>query len=797
MSRILIVEDNVESRYMLEQLLESKGHHVITTENGEDALRLARRDPPEVIISDIMMPVMNGFKLCREVKNDPGLRNVPFIFYTATFVERADEELAMSLGASRFIIKPTKGEQFIQILDEVLDEHQRGTLRVPEGPLKDENTLLEMYDNSIARKLSETVEKLQDERNALIKSELRLKEAQELAHVGHWELDLESNSLEWSDEIYRILGLKPKECDASREAFVAAVNPDDRDYLTRAYKESLAKRAQYDIEFRLSLKDGTVKHVHERFQTIYDDNGMPICSLGTVQDITERKQSEEALYESEQKYRDLANSLPQVVFEADKEGNLTFVNSDGLKAFGYSKDDFDGGLNIFQMIISEDKERAMDNFRSVLNGETLGTLEFTVLRNDGSTFPIVLDVSRIMDENKPVGIRGIVVDITERKQAEEKIKEHSKGLEKIVENRTQELNRALYDTEEARDKIDAILKSVGDGLIVTDIYNRITLMNRAAEDLLGVRLTDMIGRPVDFAIEDKTLRDRIKHTLDKKKEGYEFDFELPAEDGTDHHRTMRARTSIIADKTGKHTGIITIMQDVTHEREVDRMKTEFISTAAHELRTPLTSIRGFSEILLKRDDIKKKEKNKFLTYINDQSVCLSNIINDLLDISRIESKLGFTLNKAPCNIVDIIQNVVSQFKDQSSKHSFDTTLAEKSVELNIDKEKIAQVLQNILSNAVKYSPDGGTIKIKGVSLENHYEVSVEDEGVGMSPDQADKIFEKFFRADASNTAIPGTGLGMSIVKHLVEAHGGEVSVESFKGKGTKVKFIIPMQDSKF
>ncbi|MBN2538487.1 MAG: response regulator, partial [Deltaproteobacteria bacterium] len=269
MSKILIVEDNPESCYMLEQLLASRGHHIIAAENGEDALRLARQDPPEVIISDIMMPVMNGFRLCHEVKKDPSLRNIPFVFYTATFTEKTDEKLAMSLGASRFILKPTEGEQFVRILDEVLDEHRQGILQVPEKPLEDEQTLLEMYDNSIARKLSKTVEKLQDEQKVLIKSQRRLKEAQELAHIGHWELDLKSNFLEWSDEIYRILGLKPQEFDATYEAFMAAVHPDDRVFVAQAHKDSLAKKTQCDIECRVLLKDGTIKYVNERFQTIY------------------------------------------------------------------------------------------------------------------------------------------------------------------------------------------------------------------------------------------------------------------------------------------------------------------------------------------------------------------------------------------------------------------------------------------------------------------------------------------------------------------------------------------------
>ena len=255
---------------------------------------------------------------------------------------------------------------------------------------------------------------------------------------------------------------------------------------------------------------------------------------------------------------------------------------------------------------------------------------------------------------------------------------------------------------------------------------------------------------------------------------------------------MRARTSVIHDKKGEHTGIITIIHDVTHEREVDRMKTEFISTAAHELRTPLTSIQGFSEILLTRDDIKEEEKYKCLSYINKQSVNLAAIVNDLLDISRIESGAGFSLKKAPVNIADIIEGTVHYFQTLSPKHNFKVVVPEESVEVMVDSRKMRQVLEYLLSNAVKYSPKGSLILTKGELLEDHYQVSIEDQGIGMTPEQVEKIFEKFYRVDTSDSAIDGTGLGMTIVKNIVEAHGGKVWVESELGKGTTVKFTIPI-----
>ena len=381
------------------------------------------------------------------------------------------------------------------------------------------------------------------------------------------------------------------------------------------------------------------------------------------------------------------------------------------------------------------------------------------------------------------------------KESYRKLEEYSSTLEEKVEKRTEELNSSLNETAEARDRIDGILKSVADGLIVTDINNRVILMNRAAEDLLDVRFTEVINRPIDFAIEEKTLREKVTETLGKKSTGYFFDFHMPSDD-PQQPRIMRARTSVTHDRDGKETGIVTIMHDVTHEREVDRMKTEFISTAAHELRTPLTSIQGFSEILLTRDDLGLEEQKKFLSYINKQSVDLSHIINDLLDISRIESGRGFALNKAFFNTSDTITAMLPYFQENYKKHQFEAVTYEKPVELYADKEKIEQVIKNLLSNAAKYSPDGGSIRVIEDVVEGNYQVKVEDQGIGMTSEQLAKIFDKFYRVDASDMGVEGTGLGMTIVKHIVEAHKGEIHVKSEFGKGTTVIFTIPMESGK-
>jgi PAS domain S-box-containing protein len=509
------------------------------------------------------------------------------------------------------------------------------------------------------------------------------------------------------------------------------------------------------------------------------------------EEITKRQHSEASLKESEDLYRYLVENANDFIYKIDLNGYFTFSNPIALKKTGYSQQDL-MGMHYLDLMRHDYHDDAQKFYISQYIKKAPSTYyEFPMVTKEGKEIWLGQQVQLMTEGDRIVGFHAIARDITEQKIGEEKIKKYSDNLESIVEENTRELNRTLRDMENARDRIDGILKSIADGLIVTDIYNRVVLMNPAAEDLLGVRFSEVIDRPIDFTIEDKTLREQFKTTLDKKKPGYQFDFKLQNGDPK-HPRIMRARTSGIKDSKGNQTGIVTIIHDVTHEREVDQMKTEFISTAAHELRTPLTSIRGFSEVLLNRRGLKTRDKRKFLTYINDQSVNLSHIINDLLDISRIESGVGFSLNRVPCDMAEIIKGIVPQFQDQTSEHLFQIVLPEESTQLKVDKEKVEQIIQNLLSNAIKYSPDGGMIKVIGKLINGYYQVSVEDHGKGMTSEQAEKIFDKFYRADVSDTAVPGTGLGMSIVKYLVEAHNGKVWVDSEIGKGSTIHFTIPI-----
>ena len=229
-------------------------------------------------------------------------------------------------------------------------------------------------------------------------------------------------------------------------------------------------------------------------------------------------------------------------------------------------------------------------------------------------------------------------------------------------------------------------------------------------------------------------------------------------------------------------------------KELDRMKSEFLATAAHELRTPLNSIVCFSKVLLeRRKQLEEEKKIQFLQIINEESLGLADIISDLLSVSRIESGRGFKITKAPADIKDIILKNVNLFQLQTDKHTFKVNTPPDLPEIEIEEDKIDQVMENLLSNAVKFSPDGGKITVTLEKTNEKVQIIITDTGIGIPKKDFAHIFEKFYRAgNASSGTMGGTGLGLGIVRYIIESHGGEIWAESELGKGSTFSFTLPI-----
>lgn len=367
------------------------------------------------------------------------------------------------------------------------------------------------------------------------------------------------------------------------------------------------------------------------------------------------------------------------------------------------------------------------------------------------------------------------------------------SLEGKIARATADLRNHMEQLAEERDKIDGILRSVTDGLVVTDRARRLLLANPAAETLFGFTLDEAEGRPMEEVIEPERVRAVLERLLEHPDDevSEEVEFTPP---GAEMSRVYLAHTAAVRDRHGNTLGVVTLFSDVTPFRELDRMKSEFLSMASHELRTPLTSIQGFSELLMMRK-LDEQKQAKYLGYINTQSKRLAHLISDFLDVARIEAGRGFDLSLETTFLEPLVRECVEMFASRDIPHTFSVEVEEGLPAIEMDRNKMEQVFQNLLGNAVKYSPDGGTIRIRASSRQGAVLLEISDEGQGMTPEQLERIFDKFYRADASSGAIEGTGLGMFIVRFIVEAHHGAVWVESEEGRGTRVSMSLPCPEA--
>lgn len=353
-------------------------------------------------------------------------------------------------------------------------------------------------------------------------------------------------------------------------------------------------------------------------------------------------------------------------------------------------------------------------------------------------------------------------------------------------------NAQLYiEIAEEKQKLEATLKSILAGIIVVGMNERISLMNTAAQEMLGVGSENGSGKTYQEAIPHEKVNELLRTALQEKREvTEEIDLLTPRE------RVLQAQTAMVRNEHDELIGIVAIFNDITDIRNVERMKTAFVSTVSHELRTPLTSIKGFISTLLSDKDgfFDDSARMEFYQIIDQECDRLTRLISDLLNVSRIESGRALEINWKRTDAGDIINKVVSAQKSYTDKHTFEVQLPDPFPRIMADQDKFDQILTNLLNNAVKYSPRGGTVTVQGHSEDGWIQISVTDQGIGIPADKLTKVFERFERIDNRDTReAGGTGIGLYLVKHLVEAHGGNIWVDSELGKGSTFSFKIPVE----
>lgn len=483
-----------------------------------------------------------------------------------------------------------------------------------------------------------------------------------------------------------------------------------------------------------------------------------------VRDVTEKRMAEDRL---RLYVRALENSSSGIVIsDARMPGApMMYANAAFARITGYSAEEAIGRSCSFL----QGEDRAQSQVQEIREAMAQGVEAHVTLRNyrkDRRLFWNQLSLAPVRDDAGTLThFVGAIADVTERVQAEQAIARRSAQL-------------------------DLILQMSPDGFVLFDQSDRLVYASPAFCRMTGLSAEELSTRMTPAVLEE-VLRGRADPKVSWQplwEEGAQGAQGRAIVLIQPERRILMAQVELSAVSGDR----LLFVRDITRESEVDRMKSEFLSTAAHELRTPMVSIFGFAELLLNRNYSAERARTMLQT-IHRQAGLIVNLINELLDLARIEARQGKDFHLETQAMQPIVSEAIAQLLIPGDTRKVKVHMPESPLYVCVDADKLRQALNNILSNAYKYSPQGGQIELRvWAEAQDTLVLSIRDEGIGMSAEQLARAFERFYRADPSGN-IPGTGLGLCIVKEIIELHGGRVMLESAAGYGTTITLRLPLR----
>ena len=584
-----------------------------------------------------------------------------------------------------------------------------------------------------------------------------------------------------------------------RRTIESLIHPEERPAVMKAFERLVQAGEAYTLQYRITRGDGSVRWVSERTRAAKVEGR--IVLEGSLFDETERMTAEEAVRAAEARYRSLVEHLPLVTYVRSLSlghGNL-YVSPQVEEMLGTPPEEWLVSDLLERVVHPDDRVRVLASAERLrATGESTSE-EYRIVRPDGRIV-WVLDETRVIvdDAGRPAYVQGFLVDITQRREA-----------------------------EETRSALAAVVDASYDAIYGTSVDGVITSWNPAASRIYGYEASEIVGRHVSVltvdttgeeltAIDERVLEQGqglVLDTVRRRKDGTEFNASLTVapvvnargevvgkasvlRDVTDRRRAEAERERLLTGEREARAAAERAQRELAEQnaqlRELDRLKDEFIALVSHELRTPLTSIRGYIDLILD-DNTLTEQQRKFLEIADRNSDRLLRLVGDLLFLAQLEAGT-LDLMIEPVDLGTVARESVAAARPSAeAKEIALEVVADEGVALEGDSARLAQVVDNLISNAIKFTPAGGSVGVRVSTDTGRALLEVSDSGIGISPGEQAYLFDRFFRtSEAAERAIPGTGLGLTISKALVEGHGGSIALTSVAGRGTTFRVALPL-----
>jgi PAS domain S-box-containing protein len=763
---LLLVDDRPQNLVALAAILEPLGHELVTASSGAEALRiLLHRDDFAAILLDVQMPNMDGFETASVIKQRERTSTIPIIFLTAISKDEGHVWRGYEVGAVDYVTKPLNADVL------------RAKVAV----------FVELWEKN--RQIGEQAQRLaEQELDALRReSEEQYRQLADAMPQIVWTADTDGNATYYNRRWFEYTGMTEAEID--EKAWSRVTHPDDLPRTLGLRERTLKDGSVFEVEYRFRAADGSYRWHLGRAIPIRKDDGTIDFWIGTATDIDDRKRIEEAqqflLDAGAQLSRSLdwragLRALAELAVPRIADWCAVDLVGDEGRMTALATTHADPQKALFVRELREryppspqrDPQLVSDVGDDALGASAVDDMHLDLLRELGLRSYLCV----------PVRARGRVLASITFVTAESgrRFTELDLRMAEELALRVAAVaeNAFLYEEVERRARASRVLETIADGVVLLDEDERVLLWNDAAEAITRLAARDVLGRPAAEVLPGYT-ENVASVAIDGRPSTVPVDF---------GDRELWLSFSAVK----FDGGTVYAFRDLTEERGLERMRSDFVATVSHELRTPLAAIYGAAVTLRRTDlDLDVEVRERLLEVVAEESDRLAQIVNDVLLASHLDSG-QLQLNIQTVDAAKLTSHVVDAARAHLPDGITLTFDAPKRLHVTADEQQLRQVLVNLVENAVKYSPDGGPVSVSLTQEERTIRWTVADEGLGVPAADRRRIFEKFFRLDPNMTrGIGGTGLGLYICRELVHRLDGRIWVESNNGKGSRFVVELP------